>query len=206
MSGCRWVIDLVAPLMLFPELIGLQMVRTAKEAFTRIGNPGAIIAGTVGAQSTREAIELCRDAASAGADYTLILPPSYYPGAMKPDAIQSFFEDVSLTQTPTGSKLISSFAQVANASPIPVLIYSYPAVCSGINMDTDLIGRLARHPNIAGVKHTDHDIGKIAREAAMADIGCTFLYLWTRTHLTWVSQPRLWFWAAQQITSSVVWQ
>jgi dihydrodipicolinate synthase/N-acetylneuraminate lyase len=39
-------------------------------------------------------------------------------------------------------------------------------------MDTDLILRLAKHPNIAGVKHTDHDIGKIAREAAVKDIGC----------------------------------
>jgi 4-hydroxy-2-oxoglutarate aldolase len=33
-------------------------------------------------------------------------------------------------------------------------------------MDTDLILRLAVHPNIAGIKHTDHDVGKIARESA----------------------------------------
>jgi 4-hydroxy-2-oxoglutarate aldolase len=76
------------------------MIRTAKETFTRIGNPGSIIAGTVGAQSTREAIELCQDAADAGADFTLVLPPSYYPGAMTPEAIQGFFEDVSRCTVP----------------------------------------------------------------------------------------------------------
>ncbi len=73
-----------------------QLTRTAKETFTKEGSSGLIIAGTVGAQSTREAILLSKDAAAAGADFVLILPPSYYPGIMTPDAIQGFFEDVSL--------------------------------------------------------------------------------------------------------------
>ncbi|KAK8865827.1 hypothetical protein IAR55_000975 [Kwoniella newhampshirensis] len=126
------------------------LITTAKEAFKRCGNNGSIIAGTVGAQSTREAIRLCDDAAEAGADFALVLPPSYYPAAMPADAIQTFFEEL------------------ADISPIPIIIYSYPGVCSGINLDTDLICRLARHPNIAGVKHTDHDVGRIARETAFA--------------------------------------
>ncbi|WWD17988.1 hypothetical protein CI109_102434 [Kwoniella shandongensis] len=138
------------------------LISTAKEAFRRCGNNGPIIAGTVGAQSTREAIRLCNDAAQAGADFVLVLPPSYYPGAMSPDAIQTFFEEL------------------ADVSPLPVIIYSYPGVCSGINLDTDLICRLARHPNIAGVKHTDHDVGRIARETAFAkanDFGSPFTIL-----------------------------
>ena len=61
----------------------------------RVGNPGIIIAGTVGAQSTREAIQLAKDASEAGADFVLALPPSYYPGAMSDDAILGFYEDVS---------------------------------------------------------------------------------------------------------------
>jgi hypothetical protein len=55
--------------------------------------------------------------------------------------------------------------QLADASPIPIIIYSYPAVCAGINMSSDVIIRVGQHPNVAGVKHTDHDIGKIARES-----------------------------------------
>lgn len=40
-------------------------------------------------------------------------------------------------------------------------------------MSTDLIGRIARHPNVAGVKHTDHDIGKVARLASLKHtFGC----------------------------------
>jgi dihydrodipicolinate synthase/N-acetylneuraminate lyase len=71
------------------------MIRVAKETFSRIGNSGTIIAGTVGAQSTRENIILCKDAAEVGADFALILPPSYFPAMMTPDAIQSFYEEVS---------------------------------------------------------------------------------------------------------------
>ncbi|WVF70756.1 hypothetical protein IAT40_005550 [Kwoniella sp. CBS 6097] len=138
------------------------LIRTAKEAWRRVGNQGPIIAGTVGAQSSREALKMCRDAHDAGANFALVLPPSYYPAAMTPDAIQTFFEEL------------------ASASPIPIIIYSYPGVCSGIQMDTDLICRLARHPNIVGVKHTDHDVGRIARETAFAkknDFGSPFTIL-----------------------------
>jgi dihydrodipicolinate synthase/N-acetylneuraminate lyase len=71
-----------------------QLIRVSKETFAAIGNPGAIIAGTGSAQSTQEAIELSAEAASAGAEFALVLPPSYYPGAMTPAAIQEFFEDV----------------------------------------------------------------------------------------------------------------
>ncbi|EIW66318.1 hypothetical protein M231_05842 [Tremella mesenterica] len=135
------------------------MIRTAKEVFERIGNPGIIIAGTVGAQSTWENVQLANDAAEAGADFILTLPPSYYAPAMTPDAIQAFYEDL------------------ADQSPLPVIIYSYPSVVSGINMDSDLVMRLARHPNIAGVKHTDHDVGRIARECRDKNYGSPFTVL-----------------------------
>ncbi|WWC58389.1 uncharacterized protein I303_100929 [Kwoniella dejecticola CBS 10117] len=124
------------------------LISTAKKAFIEAGNTGKIIAGTVGAQSLREAIKLCRDAFEAGADFALSLPPAYYPSAMTAESIQGFYEDL------------------ADKSPIPIIIYSYPGVCNGLQLDTDLICRLARHPNVAGVKHTDHDVGRIARETA----------------------------------------
>jgi 4-hydroxy-2-oxoglutarate aldolase len=69
-------------------------------------------------------------------------------------------------------KTDASHRQVADASPIPVIIYSYPAVSSGIVMDTDLVRRLAKHPNIVGIKHTDHEVGRIAREASIKSYGC----------------------------------
>jgi 4-hydroxy-2-oxoglutarate aldolase len=63
----------------------------------------AIVAG-VGAPSTRESIKLAKDAAAAGADFVMVIPPGYYAGALlaNPDSLKSFFIDV------------------AEASPVPV--------------------------------------------------------------------------------------
>lgn len=73
-----------------------QLTKAAVEAFAKIGNPGPIIVGTVGAQSTAQAIEYAKDGHSVGGRYALVLPPSYYPGHMSEDAIQTFYEDVSV--------------------------------------------------------------------------------------------------------------
>ena len=78
-----------------------------------------------GAQSTRECIELCEEAASAGGDYALVLPPAYYQGLFSKDTVKEFFRDV------------------ATASPIPILIYNYPGAVSGLDLNSDVIIELA---------------------------------------------------------------
>jgi dihydrodipicolinate synthase/N-acetylneuraminate lyase len=131
-----------------------------RAALDRVHNSGPVIVGTVGAQSTAQAIELARDGYENGGEFALVLPPSYYASALTTAALQSFYEDV------------------ADASPIPILIYSYPGVSSGIDMDTDLLQKLAVHPNIAGIKHTDHNLGKIARLSSLKDtFGSAFAVL-----------------------------
>jgi 4-hydroxy-2-oxoglutarate aldolase len=75
----------------------VQLIKQAKAALKAKGNHGVVIAGTVGAQSTKEAIRLSKEAADAGADFTLVLPPSYFAMAMTPAAITKFYKDVSLT-------------------------------------------------------------------------------------------------------------
>ncbi|KAK7183537.1 hypothetical protein DPSP01_008464 [Paraphaeosphaeria sporulosa] len=101
-----------------------------------------------GAQSTREAIELCEEAAAAGGDYALVLPPAYYQGLFSKDTVASFFQDV------------------ATASPIPILIYNYPGAVSGMDLNSDVIINLAQHPNIVGCKLTCGNTGKLNRIAA----------------------------------------
>ena len=66
-----------------------------------------IIAGT-GAGSTRETKELCKEAADAGADFRIVIPPGYYAGvlAKSPEALKALF------------------IEVADDSPIPVFVYS----------------------------------------------------------------------------------
>jgi len=101
-----------------------------------------------GAQSTRECIELCEEAASAGGDYALVLPPAYYQGLFSKDTVKDFFNDV------------------ATASPIPILIYNYPGAVSGMDMNSDTIIELSHHPNIVGCKLTCGNTGKLNRIAA----------------------------------------
>lgn len=101
-----------------------------------------------GAQSTRETIAHCRDAASSGGDFALILPPAYNRALFVPDSVRHFFLDV------------------ADASPLPLLVYNFPAAAGGTDLSSDLIADLARHPNIRGCKLTCGNTGKLARIAA----------------------------------------
>ncbi|KAJ5103430.1 dihydrodipicolinate synthetase family protein [Penicillium argentinense] len=106
-----------------------------------------VIAGT-SEQSIRGAIELCKDAAAAGAEYALILPPSYYRYAVGND-----------------DTLYEYFTAVADASPIGLVLYNYPGAVAGIDMDSDLIIRISSHPNIVGTKFTCANTGKLTRVA-----------------------------------------
>ncbi|KAK3984605.1 hypothetical protein QBC44DRAFT_11205 [Cladorrhinum sp. PSN332] len=103
-----------------------------------------------GAQSTREAIQLCREAWEAGGDYALVLPPSYYA---------SLFAPASQT-------ILEYFTAVADASPIPIIIYNYPGAVNGMDLSSDMIIQLSKHDNIVGVKLTCGNTGKLNRVAA----------------------------------------
>lgn len=108
------------------------------------------------AQSTRETIELCREASASGGDYALILPPSYYKSLYGADTLIEFFQDV------------------ADASPIPVLIYNFPGGAGGTDMDSDAITQLARHSNIVGCKYTCGNTGKLCRVASAVNAATPF--------------------------------
>lgn len=100
-----------------------------------------MIAGT-GGQTTRETIRLSKAAANAGADAVLVLNPFYYKGLM------------------TTAALVEHYHDVADACPIPVIIYNMPAN-SGLDMNADQILAIADHPNIVGLKDSGGNITKI---------------------------------------------
>ncbi|KAA8642299.1 hypothetical protein EYZ11_010371 [Aspergillus tanneri] len=114
------------------------------------GAPSMPLIVGCGAPSTRETIQFCKDAAAAGGDYALILPPCYYKSLVSSEA------------------LCDHFGAVASASPIPVLIYNFPGASSGLDLSSDDILALSQHPNIVGVKLTCGNTGKLARIAAEA--------------------------------------
>ncbi|KAF1981447.1 dihydrodipicolinate synthase [Aulographum hederae CBS 113979] len=124
------------------------VTKTTRKALDDAGySDMPIIVGT-GTQSTRETVELCYEAQEAGGDYALILPPSYYQGLFTADTVKTFFRDV------------------ADASPIPVLIYNYPGAVSGLDLNSDAIIELSKHQNIVGCKLTCGNTGKLNRIAS----------------------------------------
>ncbi len=126
--------------------------RAAREA---IGKDKIMIAGT-GGQSTRETVMLTKEAAKSGADAVLVLNPYYYKGLMTREA------------------LTEHYSAVADASPVPVLIYNMPAN-SGMDMDAGTILAIAEHPNITGVKDSGGNLVKMGQIAAGAKPGFSVL-------------------------------
>ncbi|MDZ7780646.1 MAG: dihydrodipicolinate synthase family protein [Gemmatimonadota bacterium] len=109
-----------------------------------------LIAGT-GAESTRQAIRLTREAAAAGADAVLVSPPAYYKGAMTPEA------------------LARHYRTVADASPVPVMVYQVPLRLSTLELPTGLVAELSRHDNIVGIKDSRGKlelVGELVEETA----------------------------------------
>lgn len=100
-----------------------------------------MIAGT-GAESTAETIRHTKRAASMGFVAALVRTPSYYKPAM------------------TFEAETAHFFRVADASPIPVLIYSVP-VFTGYTVEAPLVAKLAAHPNIVGIKESSGNVQRM---------------------------------------------
>jgi 4-hydroxy-2-oxoglutarate aldolase len=110
----------------------------------------------VGRESTRATIAAARRAGAGGADAVIVRTPSLYRA-----------------QTPLAA-LHAHYIAVAEASPAPVLLYNYPAF-TGVNLAPDVVGRLAEHPNILGVKETSADGAQVAEMAAVVPDRFTIL-------------------------------
>ena len=98
-----------------------------------------VIAGT-GVNSTSEAIELSRAAVGSGAYATLSVVPYY--------------------NKPPQEGIYRHFAAIAEAADIPMIVYNVPGR-TVVNMNNDTVLRLAKIPNIIGIKEASGDIGRM---------------------------------------------
>ena len=98
-----------------------------------------VIAGT-GSNSTAEAIRLTRGAEEAGADAALLISPYY--------------------NKPTQDGIYRHYAAVADTTGLPLILYNIPGR-TGSNITPDTIARLARLPNIAGVKEASGNLAQV---------------------------------------------
>lgn len=123
----------------------VQRCRKTAQKLSR-GDLPITIGGVAG--STRDAIQQTVEAKQAGADAYLALIPSYFHFAMDQAAIIAYFQEL------------------ADASPIPIVIYNFPNVVAGLDVNSEILDVLGKHPNIAAVKLTCGGIAKVSRISA----------------------------------------
>ena len=95
--------------------------------------PGQLVLAGAAYDGQRQAERFLAAAADLGADYGLVLAPGYFRSQMTDDVLYRYF------------------SSLADGARIPLLLYNAPRFC-GVTLGADLVGRLARHPNIVGLK------------------------------------------------------
>lgn len=111
--------------------------------------PGKLIIAGTGAESTAETIVRTKRAAALGYQVALVKTPYYYKPSYRPETY------------------IQHYRAVADASPIPVLLYSVPQF-TGITLETPEILTLSEHPNLIGIKDSSSAIQRVAEVVGAA--------------------------------------
>jgi 4-hydroxy-2-oxoglutarate aldolase len=119
-------------------------VATARE---HVPSDRLLLVGT-GRESTRAAVAAAKRAAELGADAVLVRAPGYFKSQMTTEA------------------LVTHFTAVADASPVPVLLYNLPNVV-GFSLTLPVVAALAAHPNIVGMKETSTDLERLMQFAGV---------------------------------------
>ncbi len=128
----------------FPMLSEAERDRILISAREAIPRDRTFLAGT-GTNSTLHTIRQTRRAAEIGADAAIVITPHYFTGGFaKPEA------------------QVRHYLAVADASPIPVMIYNFP-VNTGINVAPETVARIAAHPNVCGIKDSSGNIPQCAQ-------------------------------------------
>lgn len=129
-----------------------EMVRLADYARDVVPPMRPLVAGA-GGESTRSVIRLARRFGAAGADAVLVHPPAYFGVALSPGDLRDHY------------------IAVAEASPIPVVVYHMPRF-THVMIEAGLMAELSRHPNVAGIKDSSGDLKRFAEFTAACESGC----------------------------------
>lgn len=122
----------------FVSLTTGEKKQVLERARNTIPSSKIMLAGT-GAESTRATAELTRWAGGIGCDYAIVVTPHYMRVAFSQDSLPEHYR------------------RVADASPIPVVIY-HIAACTGVDLSPETVAEIAEHPNVAGIKDSSGNI------------------------------------------------
>jgi 4-hydroxy-2-oxoglutarate aldolase len=117
----------------------LKLISIVRE---HTSNKKLIIAGT-GLESIKETISLSNEAAENGADYALIITPSFFKSFMNHKAF------------------IEYYTSVADSISIPVIVYNVTKF-TNVDIQLETIVKISEHPNIAGIKNSTENIAQIS--------------------------------------------
>lgn len=106
-----------------------------------------LLVGT-GRESTRATIAACQRAGDRGADVVLVRAPSFFKSQMTHEA------------------LLAHYTAVADASPVPVMLYNVPGM-AGFSLPVNTVQELSAHSNIIGMKETSSDLERHAQYVAV---------------------------------------
>ncbi len=112
-------------------------------ARARIPADGWLLAG-IGSESTRQTVARAHEAKTAGATAALVISPHYFLKRM------------------TEAALLAHFRAVADASPLPVLLYNMPAYAHVV-LSPALVHQLAEHENVIGMKDSGGNLPMLAQ-------------------------------------------
>jgi 4-hydroxy-tetrahydrodipicolinate synthase len=110
-----------------------------------------VIAGA-GSNSTEEAVALASHAHRAGADAVLVVTPYY--------------------NKPTQEGLFLHYTEIAERGGLPIIIYNSPSR-SVVDLSVETMARLARHPNVVGVKDSTQNLARPLHTRAACGAGFT---------------------------------
>ncbi len=121
-----------------PYLTGPERLRLTEITRRVVKPPELVIVGT-GQESTRETLNLSREAFQRGADAVLAVTPNYFKSRMD------------------GAALGAHYRTLADKLRRPVIMYNIPQF-TGVRMSPELIAGLGRHPHIVGLKESSGDL------------------------------------------------
>ena len=154
----RWVAEPIDGIVLFGStgegalLDEEEKVRLTDYAREVVPAGLPLIAGASG-ESTRATVRQAKELAAAGAEVVLVHPPVYF-GPFLPAAA-----------------LLDHYRALADASPVPVLVYHMPKYTK-VTLEAGLLAEIMRHPNVAGVKDSSGDMKRLAEYSEACGSGC----------------------------------
>ncbi len=120
-----------------PGMSEAERLRVLKTVTGCKGNK--IIIGGVAAESSRQASEEIQKFYDLGVDCVRVLPPHYFARSMTNEVLYRFYQEV------------------ADNSPLPIILYNVPKLTGGLDFSASLVRTLAGHRQIIGIKDSSPD-------------------------------------------------